>query len=329
MKKRLIAIVSLLTSTVALSQGETNFNVGDTIYYTLRDKITKKNKSKKYALINHTSKYNGKLLYNASMYKYDSLINSYYKTETFNTHYLESIGRIGKHTMYWKKGKKSAEGMMKKGRRIGLWENWYKDGTKMSERMYFEQKKLLKGESIPTQLINFWNRKGDQTVKNGTGEYFYETENGAEHKGKIVNYKKEGIWIGFRKDGSRIYKEIYKKGKLKKGESWDRLGKSYTYKNVFVNTSYSGGMKGLKKMILRNFETPRHAIENKIEGVILMHFMVNKKGKVENIEVRKKLCEPCDQEAIRLVKMLKKWKPAKSRGQNVNVSYTLPLRIVL
>lgn len=329
MKKLLIAIVFLLISTVALSQSEANFSVGDTVYYTLRDKITDKKRSKKYAVINNSSRYDGKLLYNADMYKYDSLSNSYYKLETFNTHYFEIIGRIGLSTIYWKNGAKSAEGTMKKGRRVGLWKNWYKNGKKMSERMFFEQKKLLKRKSKPSQLVNFWDRKGKQTVTNGTGEYFYETENGAEHKGKIINYKKEGLWIGFRKDGSRIYKEIYKSGKLKKGESWDKFGKRYTYKNVFVNTSYSGGMKGLKKMIIRNFKTPHYAMENNIEGVMLVSFQVDKKGEVKNIEVRKKLCGPCDQEAIRLVKLLKKWKPAKSRGQNVNVRYTLPLRIVL
>jgi TonB family protein len=327
MKKELIAIVFLLMSTVVVSQRNINIRVGDTINYTLKDKITEKRTSQKYAIVKSSIDYKGKLLYNADMYKLDTISDLYYKLETFNTHYFESITRIGKHTIYWKEGEKSAEGMMKKGRRIGLWKNWYKNGEKMSQWMYFEQKKLLKKKYKPAQLINFWNRKGEQTVKDGTGEYFYITEKGAEHRGKIVAYKKQGLWMGFRKNGERMYKEVYKNGKLKNGESWDKYGNRYTYKEVFVNTSLSGGMKRLQKMIVKNFMIPKYALENGIQGLMLVQFTVNKEGHIENIEVRKKLCKPCDREAIRMVKLLKKWKPAKSRGQNVNVKYTLPLRI--
>ncbi|MEQ6124685.1 energy transducer TonB [Pseudotenacibaculum sp. MALMAid0570] len=327
MKKIILFMLFVCNILFAFSQNDVSYKRSDTIFYSSSEKITNKEEAKKLAVVKGYLRYKGKILYKADMFKLDEEDEFYYKTETFYTHYFESIGRERKQITYWKNGNKSAEGLIKKSRRIGTWLTWYEDGTKMSERKYFEQKKLLGGKSIPSQLINFWNKKGEQTVKDGTGEYFYETEKGAEHKGKIINYKKEGVWIGFRKDGSRIYKETYKNGKLKKGESWDREGKKYKYKEVFVNTKYSGGSKGLAQMIMKNFRTPQYAIDNKIEGLMLVTFKVNKNGEVQDIEVRKKLCGPCDQEAIRIVSLLKKWRPAKSRGQKVNVKYTLPLRI--
>lgn len=309
------------------SQNKNQFRKGDTIYYSWKENMTTKENAKKLAHILDVVTYEGRPLYKVEMFKLDTISDTYYKVESLNTTYMESLSRQGKNITYWRNGNKSAEGMMKKSRRVGFWEAWYEDGTKMSEREYFEQKKLLKKKTKPSKLLNFWNRKGEQTLKDGTGEYFYENKNGSEHKGSMANYEKQGIWIGFRKDGSRMYKETYKNGKLKKGESWDKKGKKYNYKEVFVNTTYSGGMDGIRRMIVRNFRTPKYAIENGIGGVMLVTFTVDKKGKVKDIEVKRKLCEPCDNEAIRLVRMLKKWKPAKHRGQNVNVKYTLPLRI--
>ena len=178
-------------------------------------------------------------------------------------------------------------------------------------------------------MVNFWNKKGEQTVKDGTGDYFFVDQYGFEVKGKWLNSQKDGEWISFRKDGTRFYKELYKKGKLKKGESWDKDGKKYKYKEIFVNTKYSGGQEGLARMIRQNFRIPEYALQNHIEGLMLVNFTVNTKGQVENINVGKKLCGPCDKEAKRLVSLLKNWKPAKRRGQNVNVKYRLPLRIAI
>ena len=82
-------------------------------------------------------------------------------------------------------------------------------------------------------------------------------------------------------------------------------------------------------MISENFKVPKYATEMAIEGITKIGFIVNKEGKVEGIEVMQPLCKPCDQEAIRVVKLLKDWTPGKLRGQKANMKYTLPFRIKL
>ena len=218
---------------------------------------------------------------------------------------------------------------MKKGKRNGFWAAWYENGTRMSGRKYFEEKDILQEDQIPSELINFWNAEGKHTVINGNGDYFYRNQEGEEHKGSIKNYKKEGVWIGSRQNGSLIYKEDYVDGELEKGESWDKEEKKYTYNVVFENVKYLGGQEALFNVIRKHFKVPKYAIENGIEGVILIVFQINKTGKIQNIEVRRKVCDPCAEAALKVVKKLKKWKPAKRRGQLVTVEFSLPLRIQL
>lgn len=323
--KKIITIFFLMVTSLVLSQNSINFKVGDTIYYDKKYKITTANNAKilvivKEKFLNHTTNYT------VDLYKLDTVTDFYHKKAYFQTKALESLSKTGNYIDYWKNGNKMSEGVMYNNKKDGLWREWYKDGSIKSESTYFAPKKVF-NKVKPFQLINFWNLSGEQTVTNGTGYYSYESSSGSEQKGKIVDYKKEGEWIGFRKDGSVYYKEIYKKGKLKKGESWDKKGKKYTYKEVFKQTTYSRGMKGIAHTIIKNFRVPAFAKNNNIRGSMLVNFTVNKKGNVVDAKVVRKLCKPCDKEALRIVNLLKQWVPAKSRGQNVNVKYALPLRI--
>lgn len=78
--------------------------------------------------------------------------------------------------------------------------------------------------------------------------------------------------------------------------------------------------------IIRNFNYPKEAIKENIEGKVLVQFTINKEGKV--IDIRKKgpvngaLLE---KEAERLIAKLPKFIPGKHNGNSVNVKYALPI----
>jgi protein TonB len=68
-----------------------------------------------------------------------------------------------------------------------------------------------------------------------------------------------------------------------------------------------------------------------IQGVVYVYFVVNKEGKVTNVEVKRgvKGGPGLDKEAIRVISSLPKWAPGKQNGRPALVSYTLPVRFVL
>ena len=212
--KKIITIFFLMVTSLLLSQNSISFKVGDTIYYDKKYKITTANNAKilvivKEKFLNHTTNYT------VDLYKLDTVTDFYHKKAYFQTKALETLSKTGNYTDYWKNGNKMSEGVMYNNKKDGLWREWYKDGSIKSESTYFAPKKVF-NKVKPFQLINFWNLSGEQTVTNGTGYYAYESSSGSEQKGKIVDYKKEGEWIGFRKDGLFTTRKFTKRESLKK-----------------------------------------------------------------------------------------------------------------
>lgn len=88
---------------------------------------------------------------------------------------------------------------------------------------------------------------------------------------------------------------------------------------------YEYGESGLSKFIAHNIRYPKDALQQGIEGRILCSFIVGKDGSISNIEVVNGLNSDLDDEAIRVLGLMPKWKPGVNNGENVNVKCLLPI----
>jgi protein TonB len=93
--------------------------------------------------------------------------------------------------------------------------------------------------------------------------------------------------------------------------------------------SFPGGNEALFKFIYDNIEYPRDALENAIEGNVVVRFCVTYQGKIEQSEVIRGIHPSLDAEALRLINMLPAWNPGKQAGNPVNVWYTLRVQFQL
>ena len=90
--------------------------------------------------------------------------------------------------------------------------------------------------------------------------------------------------------------------------------------------SFPGGDVALMKFIKDNMIYPYEALKNKIEGKVIVQFVVTKTGKVGKIKVVRSVNKELDQEAVRLIKMLPDFSPGRNNvGEPVNVWYILPV----
>ena len=97
------------------------------------------------------------------------------------------------------------------------------------------------------------------------------------------------------------------------------------YEVAEVMPEFPGGTQALFKFISENLEYPQHAIDGQIEGRVVVQFVVDKTGKVGNIQVVRSIDKLLDQAAIDVVRALPAWKPGRQNGKPVNVRYTLPI----
>jgi protein TonB len=93
--------------------------------------------------------------------------------------------------------------------------------------------------------------------------------------------------------------------------------------------SFPGGTEALFKFIYDNIEYPRDALENGIEGNVVVRFCVTYQGKIEQASVIRGIHPSLDAEAIRLINSLPPWNPGKQAGNPVNVWYTLRVQFQL
>ncbi len=92
---------------------------------------------------------------------------------------------------------------------------------------------------------------------------------------------------------------------------------------------FPGGDAALLKYIAENLRYPQLALENNVQGRVVVKFVVNKNGTVGDAQVVKSIDPDLDKEAIRVVKTLPKFQPGRQNGHAVNVWYTLPVRFKL
>jgi TonB family protein len=83
-----------------------------------------------------------------------------------------------------------------------------------------------------------------------------------------------------------------------------------------------GGWKKFDRYLMKNLEYPESAKAQRLEGTVKVGFFINEQGRPEQFKIMKSLCEPCDQEAVRLIEEGPKWRGKKKRT-SVAIEFTL------
>ena len=88
---------------------------------------------------------------------------------------------------------------------------------------------------------------------------------------------------------------------------------------------FPGGMQKAMEFLGKNIKYPVAAQEAKIEGRVIVQFVVGRDGSVTDAKVMRGVNPELDAEAVRVVSIMPKWNPGKQRGKAVAVKYTMPI----
>lgn len=92
---------------------------------------------------------------------------------------------------------------------------------------------------------------------------------------------------------------------------------------------FPGGETALAAYIGQNIRYPQSALENEIQGTVLLRFVVLEDGRIGDVVITRGLDPACDKEAVRVVKTLPNFNPGQLDGEPVKVWYTLPVRFLI
>ena len=88
---------------------------------------------------------------------------------------------------------------------------------------------------------------------------------------------------------------------------------------------FPGGDKEFHQFIADNVKYPAEAKEKGIRGIVYVNFIVEPDGSISDIRVLRGIGGGCDEESVRVVKSMPKFKPGMQNGEAVRVSYTVPV----
>lgn len=94
---------------------------------------------------------------------------------------------------------------------------------------------------------------------------------------------------------------------------------------VEIQPEFPGGMAELMKYLQKNIRYPKVCKEQGLQGRVIVQFVVNTDSTISDVKVVKPVNPHFDQEALRVVKAMPKWKPGTQRGKPVRVRFTLPV----
>jgi protein TonB len=92
---------------------------------------------------------------------------------------------------------------------------------------------------------------------------------------------------------------------------------------------FEGGNEAMMKFISRHLKYPPSAIRVGAEGIVFVQFVVDRDGRVKDIVVMKGIFGACDQESMRVIGIMPRWKPGMQNHTPVAVRMALPVRFTL
>lgn len=86
-----------------------------------------------------------------------------------------------------------------------------------------------------------------------------------------------------------------------------------------------GGHQALMEFLCNNIKYPVVAMENNVQGKVIVSLIVDESGYMRNVKVEKSVDPSLDLEARRVVRMLPRWIPGKQDGVPIKTKITVPV----
>lgn len=217
------------------------------------------------------------------------------------------------YAMYWtEQGMLASEGNFKNDKRVGIWKYYdRKEGTLNSVGSYRNDERT-----------GIWTN-----FHNGISTSMYKYKNG----------KREGEFIIYDTLGIIENKGIYKNDTIYSQEvtpiindtvSIEQMPMFYSEQcqKVAIDTERKKCAENeMLQYIYKNLKYPATARQFGVQGRVIVQFVVNKTGGIEDIYFLRSLCQSIKEECTQLIENMPKWTPGTKDGKAVKVMYTLPI----
>jgi TonB family protein len=108
-----------------------------------------------------------------------------------------------------------------------------------------------------------------------------------------------------------------------------QVSEEEVFQVVDEGAMFPQGKEAMTEFLAKNLKYPEKAIKDSIAGRVFVSFIVEKDGRLSNIKVIRDIGGGCGEEAIRVMKLMPKWTPAKVGNKLVRQQYYMPIEFRL
>ncbi len=194
-----------------------------------------------------------------------------------------------------------------------------------------------KFEIDPQQFIAAYNPDLDSTAK--VGDFICTTKIYIKKPDFITTYlmpevmgnRIESLFLDGRGRGYDSGQNVYEGIPFKEIVIIDKIDArdDRIFDLVEQMPQYPGGKDASDKYFKENLKYPPLAVQQGIEGRVIVRFIVNRDGSISDVSIARSADASLDKEALRLVENMPKWIPGKQSGKNVRVNFTVPVTFKL
>ncbi len=202
----------------------------------------------------------------------------------------------GTFTLFYPNGNRRAFTTFKNNETDGVFMSWHQNGL-LSDSGVIQQQ-------MRTGLWKTWYINGN-----------------VESAGNYSNGFAEGEWRWYRPNGKQATQEMYINNKLNDLTCYDTLGLPSGSNCRIEKKPCPEGAYDFENFINENLFYPKEALTKKIEGEVSFEFLINKEGRLTNINFTNEANSILQEEIVRLLKSVPKWEPAISHNRDVDYLY--------
>ncbi|MDD2982482.1 MAG: TonB family protein [Crocinitomicaceae bacterium] len=138
-----------------------------------------------------------------------------------------------------------------------------------------------------------------------------------------------GVFKTYWFNGNVKRNDYFENGKWISGTCYNENGKKIKYYKYESSAIFPGELEGLMKYLVKELRYPEAAINDDVEGRVMVRFTIDKFGYVSKPKILVSISPELDAEALRVVGNMPKWKPGMRDGEYVDTFFELPVKFKL
>jgi|GEM_PF-95227 len=207
---------------------------------------------------------------------------------------------------------------------------YYRNGVLKERRAYMpvaKESRTSPDNEVGIRVLYYADSLGNTYVKEGNGDAEIAVGDSDIERGRYTDGLREGRWEGTFYKAKYRFEEWYTRGMVTKGITTDSLGRKFTYNQRGLPPVYPGGIQNLMQFVAKNYRYPAEAVRARVNGQVLISFVVDTTGAPVEIEIVNDLGYGTGAAGVEVLKRAPDWTPGYQRGVPVRVKYVIPIRL--